>query len=118
VPPCSTANNIADLTLSNSELVRQSLLRDATFGIPAAYLTHRRLGELGEADPFTTGVKLRWALTPSPLAISIDGVVLMCAEEQMIRATARRIVTVMENEQPIRDRSEGELPGHSVCENT
>jgi len=52
--------------------------------------------------------------SPSALCVAVGGVVAVGAEKEMIRITARRIVTSMKNAHSFRDRPVGQLPGYAM----
>lgn len=95
---CSLRNAIALTQLGLSSLFRR--VRRPDFSDLSG-------GQVGvEANTVTQG---------APFCISVMGIVQRRSEEQMIGPNTRRIVTVMENEQSVRNRPVGNLPSRSVC---
>lgn len=70
--------------------------------------------DVWRCDQRTAGILTSWVITAS-LSLLVVDVVLLCAEEQVVRPHALSIVATVANAHSIGYRSIGDYPGHAVC---
>lgn len=98
----SDRNSAGDSKLSHDSILRPSLLA------PPSNVSHQSLCQFG--------IRSFYASLHSMLLDCISQVVGLCTKKQMIWVHARGIVAFVTDLQSFRNRSEGELPSHSVSE--
>lgn len=118
--PCLTPNNRIDGVLANAVLGCNSALSNLTACHSASNVQHVSLPQHGTSGALTTHLPLGMEARPvavtagrSPFGFGVTVVVGSCAEPQVSRVDARRVVTIraiVQHLQTVRDRAISKFP--------